>query len=48
MVRSGQDAGLVLVRVKCTLKSLDDKGGGGGNDVDFGLSVLDRELDGDP
>ena len=48
MGRSGQDAGLVLVRVKCTLKSLDDKSGGGGNNIDLCLSVLDRELDGHP
>ena len=29
-----------------TLESLDDKGRGGGNDVNLGLTVLDRELDG--
>jgi hypothetical protein len=33
--------------VKPTLKSLDDKGGGGGDDGDRGLSVLDGELTGD-
>ena len=29
-----------------TLESLDDKGGGGGDDVNLGLTVLDGELDG--
>ena len=29
-----------------TLESLDDKGGSRGNNVNLGLTVLDRELDG--
>ena len=34
--------------VGCTLESLDNKGRGGRNNIDFGLSVLDRKLDGYP
>ena len=30
-----------------TLESLDDKGGGRGDDVNLGLTVLDGKLDGD-
>ena len=48
MGRYGQDPELVLVRINCTLKSLDNEGGGSGNNIDFGLSVLDRELNGHP
>ena len=33
--------------LKLTLESLDDKGGGGGNDVNLRLTVLDGKLDGD-
>ena len=29
-----------------TLESLDDKGGGGGDDVNLGLTVLDGKLNG--
>ena len=31
-----------------TLESFDNKGRGGRNNIDFGLSVLDRKLDGHP
>ena len=31
-----------------TLKSLDDKRGCGGDDVNLGLTVLDGKLDGNP
>lgn len=31
-----------------TLESLDDKRGCRGNDIDLGLTILDRELDGYP
>ena len=34
--------------VGCTLESLDNKGRGSRNNIDFGLSVLDRKLDGHP
>ena len=34
--------------VGCTLESFDNKGRGGRDNIDFGLSVLDRKLDGYP
>jgi len=40
------DVLLLLPVARRLLESLDDKGGGSGNNVDFGLSVLDRKLDG--
>jgi len=42
---SGQTTGATLGLIGCTLESLDNKGRSGGNNVDFGLSVLDRKLD---
>jgi hypothetical protein len=39
---------VILIPVERTLKSPDDKGRSGRNDIDFGLPVLNRELDGYP
>lgn len=41
------DVLLLLAVPRGLLQGLDDQGGGGGNDGDSGLTVLDGELDGD-
>ena len=46
--QSGQNAGVTLIPIWCTVESFDDKGSSGGNNIDFGLSILDRELNGYP
>ncbi len=37
---------LTPIELLRTLESLDDKRGGGGDNVNLGLTVLDRKLDG--
>jgi hypothetical protein len=46
--RIGSDTGVMWGLAWSTLESLDNEGGGGGDNIDFGLSVLDRKLDGHP
>lgn len=41
------DVLLLLAVTRGLLEGLDDKGGGGGNDRDGGLTVLDGQADGD-
>jgi len=45
---SGQSGGATQGLGGCTLQGLDNKSRGGRNNIDFGLPVLDRKLDGYP